>query len=55
MSGILGTPSKMVGRLGTNPEEMNTPLRKRLADLEKRRQTLIDAMSKYQDAKILRC
>ncbi len=41
----------MVGRLGTYPEEMDTPLRKRLADLEKRRQTLIDAMSKYQDAK----
>lgn len=52
MSGILGTPSKMRGRLGTtNPEEMDTPLRKRLADLEKRRQSLIDAMSKYQDAK----
>ncbi len=30
---------------------MDPPLRKRLADLEKRRNTLIQAMSKFQDAK----
>jgi len=39
-------------------EDSNTPLRKRLADLEVRRKTLIEAMSKYQDAKksaLFRC